>query len=76
MSTATTQSVAIPVGTIKSFGRYGPEYQVLGAAEPADGKQRVRIVLVRTGEETTYGFDAMMADPEASQCLRSPSTWT
>jgi hypothetical protein len=65
MATAATQAVAIPIGTIKSFGRYGPEYQVLGQAEPMDGKRRVRIVLVRTGEETTYGFDAIMAVPEA-----------
>jgi hypothetical protein len=65
MAATATQSVAVPVGVIKSFGRYGPEYQVLGQAEPVDGKRRVRIVLVRTGEETTYGFDAMMADPEA-----------
>ena len=64
MATA-TQAVAIPVGTIKSFGPYGPEYEVLGPAEPAGGKQRVRIVLVRTGEETDYGYDAMMSDPEA-----------
>jgi len=65
MATAVTQPVAVPVGVIKQFGPYGPEYEVLGLAEPEDGKQRVEIVLVRTGEETTYGFDAMMEDPEA-----------
>jgi len=65
MAATATQSLAIPVGTIKSFGPYGPEYEVLGPAEPVDGKRRVRIVLVRTGEVTDYGFDSMMADPEA-----------
>jgi hypothetical protein len=65
MATAAPQPVAIPVGVIKQFGPYGPEYEVLGPAEPENGNQRVRIVLVRTGEETTYGFDAMMEDPEA-----------
>ena len=58
-------SPVIPIGAIKQFGPYGPEYEVLGAAEPQDGKARVRIVLARTGEETTYGYDAMMEDPEA-----------
>ena len=66
MATAVTQPVAIPVGAVKQFGPYGPEYEVLGPAEPENGNQRVRIVLVRTGEETTYGFDAMMEDPEAA----------
>jgi len=65
MATTVTQPVAVPVGVIKQFGPYGPEYEVLGLAEPEDGKQRVKIVLVRTGEETTYGFDTMMEDPEA-----------
>jgi hypothetical protein len=65
MSAALAQSAAIPVGVIKQFGPYGPEYEVLGLAEPEDGVQMVKIVLVRTGEETTYGYDAMMEDPEA-----------
>jgi len=61
----TTQAIAVPVGVIKSFGPYGPEYEVLGPAEAEGGKRQVKIVIVRTGEEATYGFDAMMADPEA-----------
>jgi hypothetical protein len=65
MATAVTQPVGIPVGIIKSFGPWGPEYEVLDAAEPEEGKPMVKIVLVRTGEETTYSFDAMMEDPEA-----------
>ncbi len=65
MATLANSSV-IPVGAIKQFGPYGPEYEVLGPAEPEAGKARVRIVLVRTGEETTYGYEAMMEDPEAA----------
>ena len=65
MSAALAKPEPVPVGVVKQFGPYGPEYEVLGLAAPADGKQRVRIVLVRTGEETTYGYEAMMADPEA-----------
>ncbi len=60
-----TQSVVIPVGAIKSFGEYGPEYQILGPAPAENGKARVRIVLVRTGEETDYGLEAALEDPEA-----------
>ncbi len=65
MAAAATQSTAVPVGAIKSFGAYGPEYEVLGLAAPENGKQRVKIVLVRTGEVTDYDFDSMMTDPEA-----------
>lgn len=65
MPATLTAEQAIPVGVVKQFGPYGPEYEVLGPAEPEDGQRRVKIVLVRTGEETTYGFDAMMEDPEA-----------
>lgn len=61
----TPATPAVPVGVIKQFGPWGPEYEVLSEAAPANGKRRVNIVLVRTGEETTYGFDAMMEDPEA-----------
>jgi hypothetical protein len=55
----------IPVGAIKSFGEFGPEYQILGTAPSENGKPRVRIVLVRTGEETDYSLEAALADPEA-----------
>ena len=65
MSAALATPEPLPVGLIKQFGPWGPEYEVLGYAEPVDGKARIRIVIVRTGEETTYGYDAMMQDPEA-----------
>lgn len=62
---ALAQPEPSPTGLIKQFGPWGPEYQVLGFAEPENGRARVRIVIVRTGEETTYGYDAMVQDPEA-----------
>ena len=65
MSAALAQSAPIPVGVVKQFGPYGPEYEVLGAAAPERGNSMVRIVLVRTGEEVTYEYDAMLQDPEA-----------
>jgi hypothetical protein len=65
MATAVTQPVAVPVGAVKQFGPYGPEYEVLGPAEPENGEQMVHIVIVRTGEELTYELEAVLADPEA-----------
>lgn len=65
MSAALALPDPIPVGLIKRFGESGPEYEVLGSAGFENGEARVKIVLVRTGEVTTYGYSAMMADPEA-----------
>jgi hypothetical protein len=56
---------AVPVGAIKQFGPYGPEYEVLGSAEPEDGKAMAKIVLVRTSEELNYPLEAIIEDPEA-----------
>jgi hypothetical protein len=71
MSAALAQPAAIPVGTIKQFGPYGPEYEVLGPAEPENGEDMVNIVTVRTGEELTYQLGAVFADPEAGTCTHS-----
>jgi hypothetical protein len=61
-----TQAQTIPVGTVKQFGPFGPEYEVLGPAPDENGEKMVRIVLVRTSEELTYELDAMIKDPEAA----------
>jgi hypothetical protein len=60
------QAQAIPVGTVKQFGPFGPEYEVLGPAPDENGQKMVRIVLVRTNEELTYELDAVARDPEAA----------
>jgi hypothetical protein len=60
-----TQSTAVPVGTIKQFGPFGPEYEVLQEAEPENGRRMARIVLVRTGEVVDYPLDAILLDQEA-----------
>jgi hypothetical protein len=65
MAMASASISDIPVGKVKRFGEYGPEYEVRGPAESEAGVRRVKIVLVRTGEETDYGFEAMLRDPEA-----------
>ncbi len=58
-------NVEIPVGAVKQFGPWGPEYEVFGAAEPRDGERMVKIVIVRTGEELDYPLEAILLDPEA-----------
>lgn len=58
-------NVEIPVGAVKQFGPWGPEYEVLGTAEPRDGERMVTIVIVRTGEELDYPLEAILLDPEA-----------
>jgi hypothetical protein len=66
MPATLTTDKAIPVGVIKQFGPYGPEYEVLGPAEPENGEQMVNIIIVRTGEKLTYQLDAVLEDPEAA----------
>ena len=62
---ASAQSMEIPIGVVKQFGPWGPEYEVLGAAEPENGRCMAKIVIVRTGEELDYPLEAILLDPEA-----------
>jgi len=58
--------VAPWIGSIKTIGKYGPMYEILGpAGRSAEGEGRVSIRAVPTGEVTDYEFEEMMADPEA-----------
>lgn len=53
-------------GTIKTFGEFGPMYEVLGSAgRSPQGKELVTIRVFGTNEVTEYGVDEMIADPEA-----------
>jgi hypothetical protein len=64
---ALTQSTVPPwVGAVKTFGRFGPAYEVLGpAGRSPEGKDLVMIRVLRTGETTEYEADAMTNDPGA-----------
>jgi len=56
----------IPVGKIKSFGAFGPKYEVgraLRALE--DGDWLVEVRMVETGEVTEYKLSRLLDDPEA-----------
>ena len=59
-------SVDVPVGAIKQFGPWGPEYEILGASTPENGHRMAKIVIVRTGEELNYPLESILLDPEAS----------
>jgi hypothetical protein len=61
-----TDSGVVPVGEIRQFGPYGPEYEILAEARPENGRRMAKIVLVRTGEELDYPVDAILLDPEAA----------
>ena len=57
---------AIPVGKIKSFGSFGPKYEVGEALHQlADGDWMIKIKMVETGEEAEYRYTHLLDDPEA-----------
>ena len=57
---------AIPVGIIKSFGPFGPKYEVGHALHRlADGDWMIEITMIETGEKAEYPMTNMQDDPEA-----------
>jgi hypothetical protein len=64
-----TQVIAlppIPVGTIKSFGAFGPKYEVGQALRPLEGGDwMVEVTMVESGEKTEYRLTRLLDDPEA-----------
>lgn len=57
---------SIPVGKIKSFGPFGPKYEVGSALRHLnDGDWMIEITLVETGEKTEYRLSRLTEDPEA-----------
>lgn len=63
MSAALAQSDPLPVGVIKSFGPWGPMYEVLGPAPQGRKGAMVAIRVVLTGEELDYPLADMLEDP-------------
>lgn len=56
----------VPVGMIKSFGPFGPKYEVgKPQHQLSDGDWMIEITLVETGETTAYRYTHMTDDPEA-----------
>ena len=57
---------AIPVGRIKSFGYFGPKYEVGHALRQLDdGDWMVGITMVETCEKAEYRLSRLSGDPEA-----------
>ncbi len=57
----------IPIGKIKSFGLFGPKYEVgQPLRQLADGDWMVEVVLVETGEKAEYRLTRLQDDPEAN----------
>jgi len=56
----------IPVGKIKSFGAFGPKYEVGHALRQLDdGDWLVEVKMVETGETAEYRMTHLTEDPEA-----------
>ena len=63
MSAALAKPEPIPVGVLKTFGPWGPMYEVLGSAPPGPKGKMVRIRVFFTEEELDYPLADMLADP-------------
>ena len=56
--------MGILVGSIRRFGLEGPPYEVVGpAATGADGKARMHVRVLESGEELDYPVESLVADP-------------
>jgi len=65
MQTAMTPP-PVPIGKIKSFGPFGPKYQVGQPLHPLeDGDWMVEVTMVETGEKSEYRLTRLTDDPEA-----------
>lgn len=56
----------VPVGRIKSFGPFGPKYEVGQSLHPLeDGDWMIEVTLVDSGEKAQYRWTHLLDDPEA-----------
>ena len=57
---------SLHIGKIKSFGAFGPKYEVGRALRPLeDGDWLVEVKMVETGETAEYRMSHLFDDPEA-----------
>ncbi len=63
---AIIEAPTVPVGKIKSFGPFGPKYEVGHARRQLDdGDWMVEITMVESGETAEYSLKHLIDDPEA-----------
>jgi len=56
----------IPVGMIKSFGPFGPKYEVGHALRQLDdGDWMIEVTMIETGEKAEYRLTRLSDDPVA-----------
>ena len=56
----------IPVGKIKSFGPFGPKYEVGQALRQLDdGDWMIEVTMIESGENAEYRLTHLRDDPEA-----------
>ena len=56
----------VPVGKIKSFGPFGPKYEVGRVLRQLDdGDWLIEVMMVETGEKAEYRWTRLTDDPEA-----------
>lgn len=57
---------SIPVGQIKSFGPFGPKYEVGQVLRQLDdGDWMIEVTMIETGEKVEYRWRHLSDDPEA-----------
>lgn len=57
---------SVPIGQIKSFGAFGPKYEVGQVLRPLeDGDWMIQVTLIDTGERAEYRWSHLSEDPEA-----------
>ena len=55
----------VPVGAIRSFGPFGPKYEVGRPLRAlGDGDWMIEIILLESGEKAEYRLTRLSADPE------------
>lgn len=61
------QAPNLPVGQIKTFGYFGPKYQIGDYLRQLDdGDWLVEVTIVETGEKAEYRLTQIQNDPEAN----------
>ena len=57
---------AVPIGKIKSFGPFGPKYEVGQILRQLDdGDWMIEVTMVETGQKAEYRWTHLTDDPEA-----------
>ena len=61
------ESSAVPTGRIKSFGPFGPKYEVGLPLRQVDGGEDclIEVTMIDSGERAEYRLSKLLNDPDA-----------